>query len=252
MEAHTTPSIAASGTPLPMQLASPPFVVHEAPPFNGYTFICSPTPWGFWTAVRKNPSIGEIVMQLGRRQNGAAHYTRGRLEVGWKKRVSAIAGTRFKAVFSAGPISLRPNGGFVAATVLLELRRVGDGRTFSAHARPVSHQQSILEVELPTTAQYDLKLTGILNSFYWGYANPYGEIIGRFDLDRIISRPIVDPGVDPQPLEAFQMSEEELVDKDALATVDEKAFAESEQYLEMTESEDPQELASQGETAFNG
>jgi hypothetical protein len=231
------------------QFLAQEFVRHMAPPFSGWIGVRSPTPQGFWDAVRRDAGNGQIVMQLGRRREGFAPPTVGMLRVGWRRRIQAGAGTRFRAVFAAGPITVRPNGGFVRNTVELLLRRVSDGRSFSASARPISHRQSVLEVEVPTSEAYDIWVTGNLLNVYQGFADPYGEIIGNFtEVQRIVPIPMLTPGDDPQALGAALGGE--LGMDEAVAAIFEAAYQRAEAFEEQPLSDDPQEAARGGLQSF--
>lgn len=211
-----------------------------APPFAGWTAFRSRNPYGFWSHVVTNGANGEIVMQLGRRGTGYCRYTYGRLAVGWKKQMNAGPNVSLRASFAAGPISIRPNGGHVRARAFLELRRLTDGRRFTHSAYLSSYRTVHLEVCPPTSCAYEVSVFCELTSAYWGNANPYVEIIGRFNrVAYAVEFPYPMGGDDEM---------EELTDEEK-AELEDKAFALSEEFLER-ELGDEEELARAGSVDF--
>lgn len=198
--------------------------IHMAPPFYGWTGIRSPTPPGFWTAVRCDAGNGQIVMQLG--GHGPVYY--GRLVVGWKKRIQAAAGTPFRARFDARPITSR----YTYNSVTLELTRVSDHRRFYQTLPVASFRQVRLEVEAPTSSAYDMAVYGTVLT-YGGY-QPYGEIIGHVSsVERVFQGPVIDPD---GPTTLHPQSSTDTIDE--RRAQEEEAFALSERFAEHAVSDD--------------
>ena len=189
MSPKTQTQTLATPTPADALAAAAASVIPTAPPFcPPWQKFRSPAanPPGFWTAVNHDIWTGGFVMQLGTAPHSAtAPLTNGTLQVGWFWQGYLNAGWNSLTVrFQLGPVTLRANGGAVAAKVYANL---GGPLEVPIRERKHFHRMSAvssgaciyltINADLEESGTYKLYLGGQLDSSYACAASPYAEII---------------------------------------------------------------------------
>jgi hypothetical protein len=174
----TTQTAAAATAVSPGIPAAPPFTAPWA------KFRNPPTdPAGYWSAIRHDPMVGGLVLQLGTQPHPAtAPATSGSMYIGYQWEGYLPGGLIDITVrLHLGPVSILPNGG--STTPLLLAQLFGPQGQLADDALPPANRADswwVLRVKAPVplqAGQYKLRFGAAIVSQYQGSQTPYGEVI---------------------------------------------------------------------------
>ncbi|HEY4591303.1 MAG TPA: hypothetical protein VIJ61_02780 [Thermoanaerobaculia bacterium] len=160
--------------------------VPAAPPFTApwAKFRNPPTdPAGYWNAVRYDPMVGGLVLQLGTQAHPAtAPSTSGSMYIGYQWEGYLPGGLlEFTVRLHLGPVSILPNGG--STTPLLLAQLFGPQGQLADDALPPANRSDswwVLRVKAPVplqAGQYKFRFGAAIVSQYQGSQAPYCEVI---------------------------------------------------------------------------
>ncbi|MFL6233437.1 MAG: hypothetical protein ACJ76N_09925 [Thermoanaerobaculia bacterium] len=174
----TTQTAAAATTVSPGIPPAPPFTAPWA------KFRNPPTdPAGYWSAIRHDPMVGGLVLQLGTQPHPAtAPATSGSMYIGYQWEGYLPAGLIDITVrLHLGPVSILPNGGSTIPLLLAQLFGP-QGQLADDVLPPANRSDSwwVLRVKAPVplqAGQYKFRFGAAIVSQYQGSQTPYCEVI---------------------------------------------------------------------------